>query len=489
LTVTANPGQLPAGDYHGSVTVSSPWNQTAIPFEMYIAGPPPPPVLQSSSSTLSFVLESGAPAPLSGQLVAFDPIGAFIVVAVSTSSGGNWLSVDLFAPAALSVNASAVGLSPGTYKGTITVTSTNVSGSVPIAVTLTVVSAPTAQTQVTVMPASLSLTAPAGQSVTQSLTVQSGATHVLVGASADKSWLQPLVSGPLCDQSGRCATPATVSVAANAPSLLGTNTGNVVIQWDTGSVTVPVTLQVTFNPAAPAPPPVMSAVLNGASLAPGAVTPGEIITVLGTGVGSAPAGLQIGSNGKLATTLNGVQLLIDGAAAPLLYASPDQLNAIVPFEAATSGNATIQVISNGQQSAPWDVPLAPSAPSIFTIAASGVGQAAVLNQDNSINGPANPAARGTEIQIFATGDGITSPPGISGGISKGAGNPPLLSVKVLIGGTEAPVEYAGAAPGEAAGLVQVNVLVPFSAPVGTAVPIELTIGDAMSPPGVTIAVR
>src|ERR1022692_4588050 len=138
LTVTANPGQLPAGDYHGSVTVSSPWNQTAIPFEMYIAGPPPPPVLQSSSSTLSFVLESGAPAPLSGQLVAFYPLGAFIVVAVSTSSGGNWLSVDLFAPAALSVNASAVGLSPGTYKGTITVTSTNVSGSVPIAVTLTV---------------------------------------------------------------------------------------------------------------------------------------------------------------------------------------------------------------------------------------------------------------------------------------------------------------------------------------------------------------
>jgi uncharacterized protein (TIGR03437 family) len=494
LTVTANPGQLPAGDYYGSVTVSSPWNQTAIPFEMYIVGPPPPPVPQSSSSTLSFVLESGATNPLYySQLVGFTPIGASIAVSVATSSGGNWLSVDLFAnapnPAALSVNASAVGLSPGTYSGTITVTSTNVSASVPIAVTLTVVSAPTAQTQVTVTPASLSLTAPAGQGVTQSLTVQSGGAPVLVEASADRSWLQPLVSGPLCDQSGRCATPATVSVAANAPSPLGTYTGNVVIKWDTGSVTVPVTLQVTFNPAAPAPPPVVSAVLNAASLAPGAIAPGEIITVLGTGVGSAPAGLQIGSNGKLATTLNDVQLLIDGAAAPLLYASPDQLNAIVPFEAATGGNATIQVISNGQQSAPWDVPLAPSAPSIFTIPASGVGQAAVLNQDNSINGPANPAARGTEIQIFATGDGITSPPGITGGITKGAGNPPLLSVKVLIGGIEAPVEYAGAAPGEAAGVLQVNVLVPFNAPVGSAVPIALTIGDAMSTPGVTIAVR
>jgi uncharacterized protein (TIGR03437 family) len=233
----------------------------------------------------------------------------------------------------------------------------------------------------------------------------------------------------------------------------------------------------------------MSAVLNAASLAPGPLAPGEIVTVLGTGVGSAPTGLQIGPDGKLATTLNGVQLLIDGAAAPLLYVSPDQLNAIVPFAAATSGNATIQVISNGQQAASWDVPLAPSAPSVFTIPASGVGQAAVLNQDSSINAPANPAARGTEIQIFATGAGITSPPGVTGGIAKGAGNSPLLSVQVLIGGIQAPVDYAGAAPDEVAGLLQVNALIPFNAPVGPAIPILLIIGDAMSPLGVTIAVH
>ena len=53
------------------------------------------------------------------------------------------------------------------------------------------------------------------------------------------------------------------------------------------------------------------------------------------------------------------QLLIDGVSAPLLYVSPDQLNAIVPFETATGGKATIQVISYGQPAAAWDVPLAP----------------------------------------------------------------------------------------------------------------------------------
>jgi len=487
LTVTATPGQLPAGNYYGSVTVSSPWSQTAIPFEMSIAGSPPP-ALYASPEKLSFIVESGATVP--SQSVVFQPLDASIAASVATSSGGNWLKADVeSSPAEISVLASPAGLPPGTYNGTITVTSTNISGPLLIPVTLNVLPVPTAQTQVTVMPGSLSLTLPAGEGVTQPVTVQSGATPVLISVSADTSWLGASLSSPLCDQSGRCATPATVTVAVNAPSLPGTYTGNAVIQWDTGSVTVPVTLQVTFNPAAPPPPPVMSAVLNAASLAPGPLAPGEIVTVLGTGVGSAPTGLQIGPDGKLATTLNGVQLLIDGAAAPLLYVSPDQLNAIVPFAAATSGNATIQVISNGQQAASWDVPLAPSAPSVFTIPASGVGQAAVLNQDSSINAPANPAARGTEIQIFATGAGITSPPGVTGGIAKGAGNSTLLSVQVLIGGIQAPVDYAGAAPDEVAGLLQVNALIPFNAPVGPAIPILLIIGDAMSPLGVTIAVH
>ncbi len=113
----------------------------------------------------------------------------------------------------------------------------------------------------------------------------------------------------------------------------------------------------------------------------------------------------------------------------------------------------------------------------------------MLNQDNSVNAPANPAPRGTEIQIFATGDGMTSPPGTTGGITKGAGNQPLLSVQVLIGGVQAPIDYAGAAPGEVAGLMQVNVSIPLDAPVGPAVPIALQIGDTISPSGVTIAVR
>jgi uncharacterized protein (TIGR03437 family) len=161
----------------------------------------------------------------------------------------------------------------------------------------------------------------------------------------------------------------------------------------------------------------MAAVLNGASLTCGCLAPGEIITVLGTAIGPSPTGLEIGADGKLATTLNGTQLLINGIPVPLLYASTGQLNAIVPYEVATGGNATIQVMSEGQVSGIWEVPLSPAAPATFTLSATGVGQGAILNQDNSINGPSKPAARGTVIQIYATGEGVTTPPGVTGSIT------------------------------------------------------------------------
>jgi uncharacterized protein (TIGR03437 family) len=62
----------------------------------------------------------------------------------------------------------------------------------------------------------------------------------------------------------------------------------------------------------------------------------------------------------------------------------------------------VQVLFNGS-SAIWSVPVAPAAPGIFTLDATGTGQAAVLNQDNSVNGPAQTAAGASAIQIFATG--------------------------------------------------------------------------------------
>jgi len=94
----------------------------------------------------------------------------------------------------------------------------------------------------------------------------------------------------------------------------------------------------------------------------------------------------------------------------LIYGSSSKLNVVVPYEIAGETSAVISLNYGGVVSAAWAVPVAASAPGIFTIAGDGVGAGAVLNQDNSVNSASNPAAIGSVIQIYATGEGQTSRP-------------------------------------------------------------------------------
>ena len=91
--------------------------------------------------------------------------------------------------------------------------------------------------------------------------------------------------------------------------------------------------------------------------------------------------------------------------------------------------------------------------------------------------------------LFATGAGQTDPTGVDGQVAAGTLPKPLLPISVWIGGMNASVLYAGAAPGGVAGLLQVNCIVPLTAPTGLSVPIVLVVGTASSQAGVTIAIR
>ena len=211
-------------------------------------------------------------------------------------------------------------------------------------------------------------------------------------------------------------------------------------------------------------------VLNGASLLPGPVAPGEIVTLIGT-------------------ALDGTGVLFDGTLAPLLYAAPDQVNTIVPYGLHGKTSATLQVTQRGQPVAELLIPVTDTAPAIFTLDGSGVGPGAILNQDYSVNSPSEPAERGSVIMIFATGAGQTEPPGTDGQITGDTLPKPLLPVSVQIGGLDAEVLYAGAAPATVAGVLQVNCIVPMNSPSGYAVPIVLSVGKPSSPAGVTLVIQ
>ena len=131
--------------------------------------------------------------------------------------------------------------------------------------------------------------------------------------------------------------------------------------------------------------------------------------------------------------------------------------------------------------------MAATAPGIFTADGSGRGQAAAVNQDGTRNGPAAPAAAGSVLSLYATGEGQTLPAGVDGKPAAAPLPQPVAPVTVTIGGASAEVRYAGGAAGQTAGLMQVNVVVPGG--LSGAVPVVLTVGGVASQGGVTVTVR
>ena len=243
-----------------------------------------------------------------------------------------------------------------------------------------------------------------------------------------------------------------------------------------GSVSVDSTAGSQLQPAG---------VLNAASLESGSVAPGEIVTVIGSSIGPAAQTPGLSATG---TAFGGTSVLFDGNPAPLLYAAPNQINAIVPFEISGQDVTQLLITNNGQVVAGLPLPVSAAAPAIFTLDASGGGQGAILNQDLSLNSQVNPADRGSIVVIYATGAGQTDPPGVDGQVTAGVPPLPTLPVSVQISGIDAEVLYAGAAPGLVAGVLQVNCRVPGNALAGPA-PIQLIIGTARSSAGVTVALR
>src|SRR5262249_34668670 len=174
------------------------------------------------------------------------------------------------------------------------------------------------------------------------------------------------------------------------------------------------------------------------------------------------------TDGKLATNLGGTQVLFDGTPAPLLYASSGQLAAVVPYGIDGKKGTQVQVRNGTNVSDFVALPVTPFSPSIFSKDYTGSGQGAILNQDGvTVNSSARPADRGSVVSIYATGEGQTMPGGIDGEIARGSTMPkPSRAVQVWIDGRPAELLYAGAAPGQVAGLFQVNARIPADARAG-----------------------
>jgi uncharacterized protein (TIGR03437 family) len=246
--------------------------------------------------------------------------------------------------------------------------------------------------------------------------------------------------------------------------------------------------------SAPSTLPFVSAIVNAANFHGGPVSPGEIVTIGGTGIGPAsPAYLALDYYGNVSTSIGGVQVRIGGVLAPLTYVSATQINAVVPYEVAAMPSAYVQVAFGGQVSNAAPLTICTSAPGLFTSNGSGSGPAAILNQDNKYNGPTNPAAKGSYVVMYTTGEGQTGPQGVTGKVTSVSSTAPvtpqpMLPVVVMIGGQPATVIFYGEAPGTVAGVMQLNVQIPSNAPSGN-LPVSVQVGGNSSQDGVTVSVQ
>lgn len=235
--------------------------------------------------------------------------------------------------------------------------------------------------------------------------------------------------------------------------------------------------------------PFANSLVNAASFLPGAVAPGEIVTLFCAECGAEElATAALDADGRVATALAGTSVLFDGVAAPVIYTTRHQVSVAVPYAVAGKSTTAVTIRNQDRTSNSFLFNVTTAAPAFFTAASSGIGQGAFLNQDNSFNSAANPAARGSVVVLFATGEGQTNPPGVDGQPARAPLPRPALPVKVRIGGREAAIAYAGGAPGLVAGLLQLNVVIPPEIAAGL-VPVELQIGDKSSPRTVFLAVK
>lgn len=479
LKASVNPTSLAVGSYTATVVLTPAAGGSAlnVPVTLQVKAAPSSLTVTPSTVTVSYTRGGTAPAPVA---LSLSGNGALLTYTVSTGSAA-WLLAQpasgIIFPAfssQVTLTLNPAGLDPGVYKGTVTV------------------SAPSAANK--------------SQAVDVSLTVNPGA---------------PTLNGifPTGITQGSAATTITLSgtnffkgtiVAAATTTLVATILGPTSLQ-----ATIPASLQATAgtlkvtasNPdpgggtsaaldfAVYPPGPRIGSIVNAASYVGNGVTPGEMVSVFGTGLGpdtvtpfTPPAAGQ-----PIATSLAGVTVTFGTTPAPLIFVSATQLAAMVPY-GLTGASVPVTVQFNSSSSAAFDVPLVAAAPGLFTLGAGGTGQGAVFNVNETtgeytLNADNAPAPKGGILVLYGTGVGVTTPAGADGNVSTSntAFTSPMATVQV--GGVDATVMYFGPAPGLVDGVFQMNIRLASTMAAGKALPLVVTIAGQGSQNGVTVSVK
>lgn len=503
LTVSATVGSLPAGVYYGTITFVAPGDS-----------PPCDPCSPPASNNPQ-VIEVALTVTTTGQAapgIGIAPDSLFFegtattgrsynltvqinnlgggslnwTATAETTTGGDWLSVTPLNRTALIVTASVGNLVKGTYSGRVTVSapdSANKQKSLPV--TFSVRDPVPASLLLSTTAMNFSVLVETNNPAPQNLTISNageGALNWRVQAFTNDggSWLTVSTDGG--------SGPGAVSVALLANSLApGVYRGVIIVTAD-GAVNSPGQVTITLTVRPPQPTFEARGIVNAASFSPGFVAPGEIISIFGAYLGPRDpvvATLDPATQ-KLPTTLGGTTITFDGIPAALFFVSSNQVNLQVPYEVGNRTSSRMVVNVAGTPPTETSVSVSPATPGIFTIDGT---RAAALNQNLTLNSPDNPAAVGSVVVLYFTGQGLLDRKVETGALAPSSPPfpAPALDVGVNMDGFNARIAFAGLAPGFV-GLMQVNVEVPRGVRSGQ-VRVALGVGFNIAPAAATISVQ
>jgi uncharacterized protein (TIGR03437 family) len=231
----------------------------------------------------------------------------------------------------------------------------------------------------------------------------------------------------------------------------------------------PFSMLTRFTPALLPRPSILAVTNTSAPTVSWGVAPGEIVNIYGSELG-----LQHGLsgryvNGRLPFELGGTQVYFNGIPAPILRAGNSLVTAVVPFQVSPDKPVTVQLRFNNVETNIADLPGIPRDLEIFRGLDPQLPNydfAYAVNEDGQANSSDNPAKAESIVSIFVNGAGLLTPEPPDG-VQQPIGPKPLLPVTVSFGGFSEPgfyvpceVLYAGAAPKQVAGKVQINFRVP-----------------------------
>jgi uncharacterized protein (TIGR03437 family) len=484
LSVLVNPSGLPIGTYVVNLQFSATGFSGTLSIPVTLTVEPALPTLVLSATTLSFATPPNPPATqtltlaTTGGPVPFTAsAGSTVWLTVSPNSG---VALPGF-PVTLTVGVNGTGFDPNStaYAGKITIVATGVpsNNATQTAAVAMLVNALTPT--ITNLYPSTALVGSAALTVT------------ITGTGFYKGTTASAASSPTFLQT-TFVNPTKLSVELPASAMASAGPINVqALNPPPGGNSVASVFTVSATP-------VVQAILSAASYAATGVSPGEFVTLFGTGIGPAtPAGMSVIA-GYATLILQSVSVAIDGQNAAMIYVSANQITVQVPYTVGI-GLGKVVVVNNNGVITTSTVDTVATAPGLFTLTENGLGQCAALTFSMksgtfSVNGSTSAALIGDIMVFYLTGEGIydLTPSPATGYVVPANLNPlPQLSPApaVTIGGAAATVQYAGPVAGGLLGLLQINAVVPATATTGNAVPVSITIGTGTTQAGATIVVK